>query len=431
MRTVGILICTLLWASSVFCEETHIYVSDAGNFQQPPWQILKYDEDGGNPQVFITENLAWPQDIVFLEASNTVLVSNLNSGKIERYHADTGEYIDTFARVISGPTRMRIGKDNLLYVLQWNGSPRVRRYQLDGTFVDNFTASGLSQSIGMDWDSNGNLYVASFGQKLVRVYDRNGVDQGNFISGNLAGPTDIWFDDNGDLLVSDWTGGAIKRFNSEGDYLGEFIQGLSQSEGQDYLPDGNLLIGNGGSGAVKMYTRDGNYIKDLVASGSGGLMQPNAVVVRTPSDFQINAGLNDAWYDPATNGQGFLVVVWEEIQLMFVAWFTFDLERPPADVEAMLGDPGHRWLTAQGPYSGDTATLDVYVTRGGVLDSAKPPVDPAVKDGTLRIKFSSCKEGLVSYDIPSVNRSGEVPIVRIVADNETLCEALGSTPAQN
>ena len=153
--------------------------------------------------------------------------------------------------------------------------------------------------------------------------------------------------------------------------------------------------------------------------------------MRTPSDFQINAGLNDAWYDPATNGQGFLVVVWEEIQLMFVAWFTFDLERPPADVEAMLGDPGHRWLTAQGPYSGDTATLDVYVTRGGVLDSAEPPVDPPVKDGTLRIKFSSCKEGLVSYDIPSVNRSGEVPIVRIVADNETLCEALGSTPAQN
>lgn len=274
---------------------------------------------------------------------------------------------------------MQIGKDNLLYVLQWAGVPKVKRYQLDGTFVDNFTSNGLSQSIGLNWDSDGNLYVSSFGRKLARVYDANGIDQGNFVSDNLAGPTNIWFDS----------------------------------------------IGNGGTGAVKMYTKDGAFIKVLIASGTGGLMQPNAVVVRTASDFQINAGLNDAWYNPATDGQGFLVVAWEEIQVMFVAWFTYDLERPPGDVEAMLGDPGHRWLTAQGPYTGDTATLDIYVTRGGVFDSAEPPVDPPVKDGTMQVKFTSCNKGLVSYNIPSVSRSGEIPIERIVADNQALCEVLG------
>lgn len=425
MRTFFVLIFTLLWAPVAFCKETHIYVSDAGNFESPPWQILKYDEDGENPEVFITEKLAWPQDIVFLEADNTVLVSNLNSRNIERYDADTGSWIDTFASVLAGPTRMKIGKDGLLYVLQWMGTPKVKRYQLDGTFVDNFTSDGLSQSIGLDWDSDGNLYVSSFGGKLARVYDADGMDQGNFVSNNLAGPTNIWFDSNGDLLVSDWSGGAVRRFSPEGAYLGDFIGGLSQPEGQDYLPNGNLLIGNGGTGAVKMYTKDGTFIKDLVASGAGGLIQPNAVVVRTPSDFQINAGLNDAWYNPDTNGQGFLVVVWEEIQVMFVAWFTYDLERPPEDVEAMLGDPGHRWLTAQGSYSGDTATLDIYVTRGGVFDSAEPPVDPPVKDGTLQLKFTSCNEGLVSYNIPSVSRSGEIPIERIVTDNQALCEVLG------
>jgi sugar lactone lactonase YvrE len=425
MRTFIILIYALLWAPGVLCQDTHIYVSDAGNFESPPWQILKYDGDGGNPEVFITEKLAWPQDIVFLEADNTVLVSNLNSRRIERYDADTGSWIDTFASVLAGPTRMKIGKDGLLYVLQWTGTPKVRRYQLDGTIVDNFTSNGLSQSIGLDWDGDGNLYVSSFGGKLARIYDANGIDQGNFVSDNLAGPTNIWFDTNGDLLVSDWSGGAVRRFSPQGVYLGDFIRGLSQPEGQDYLPNGNLLIGNGGTGAVKMYTKDGTFIKDLIASGSGGLMQPNAVVVRTVSDFQINAGLNDAWYNPVTNGQGFLVVVWEEIQVMFVAWFTYDLERPPGDVEAMLGDPGHRWLTAQGPYSGDTATLDIYATRGGVFDSAEPPVDPPVKDGTLQLKFTSCNEGLVSYNIPSVSRSGEIPIERIVTDNQALCEVLG------
>ena len=148
-------------------------------------------------------------------------------------------------------------------------------------------------------------------------------------------------------------------------------------------------------------------------------------------DFRINAGMNDAWYDPGTNGQGFLIVVWEDIQVMFVAWFTYDVERPPEEVGAILGDPGHRWLTAQGPYNGDTATLDVYVTRGGVFDSAEPPVDPPEKDGTMQVKFGSCAAGLVTYDIPSVNLSGEIPIERIVADNVVLCEALENSAEQD
>jgi len=52
-----------------------IYVSDAGNFQNPPWQILKFDEDAGTRRVH-RQNLAWPQDILFVEASGSVLVSN-------------------------------------------------------------------------------------------------------------------------------------------------------------------------------------------------------------------------------------------------------------------------------------------------------------------------------------------------------------------
>ena len=45
---------------------------------------------------------------------------------------------------------------------------------------------------------------------------------------------------------------------------------------------------------------------------------------------------------------------------------------PGDPVEAILGDPGHRWLTAQGPYSGDTASLEVFSSSGGVFDAAEP-----------------------------------------------------------
>jgi hypothetical protein len=143
--------------------------------------------------------------------------------------------------------------------------------------------------------------------------------------------------------------------------------------------------------------------------------------------FSINSGLNDAWYNPATTGQGFLISVFQEIEQLFLAWFTFDTERPPDDITAKLGDPGHRWLTAQGPYDGDTADLTIFVTEGGVFDSAEPATstDPA-GDGTMTIEFADCTEGLVNYEITSLGISGEIPIQRIAQDNVGLCEMLST-----
>lgn len=138
--------------------------------------------------------------------------------------------------------------------------------------------------------------------------------------------------------------------------------------------------------------------------------------------FLINAGISDAWINPATGGQGFLIVVWEDIQFMFVTWFTYDTERPPEDVMAILGEPGHRWITAQGPYEGDTAMLEVTVTSGGVFDSPEPDVE-RVQDGTMEVQFTGCNAGVVTYDIVSAEVAGAVEIERIVLDNVPLCEA--------
>jgi len=141
--------------------------------------------------------------------------------------------------------------------------------------------------------------------------------------------------------------------------------------------------------------------------------------------FQINNGINDAWYNRATGGQGFMITVFPEREEMFVAWFTYDVERPPEDVTAILGEPGHRWLTAQGPYGGDTATLTINLTEGGVFDSAEPAVSTR-SNGTLTIEFADCTEGLVTYEIESPNVSGEIPIQRITNDNVALCETLSA-----
>ena len=110
------------------------------------------------------------------------------------------------------------------------------------------------------------------------------------------------------------------------------------------------------------------------------------------------------------------------------AWFTYDTERPPEGVTALLGEPGHRWLTAQGPYDGDTASLTIYMTEGGVFDAAEPiAITDEAGDGTMTLEFADCTQGLVTYEITSLGISGEIPIQRVVPDNVPLCESFVET----
>lgn len=141
------------------------------------------------------------------------------------------------------------------------------------------------------------------------------------------------------------------------------------------------------------------------------------------TDFEINTGLNDAWFYPGTAGQGFFITVYPDTKTLFLSWFTFDTERPDESVTANLGSPDQRWLTAQGSYEGSQADLQVYVTGGGVFDSGDPaPVTE--QDGSIIVRFEGCNSGSVTYDIPSIGQYGIVPIERIALDNVAHCENL-------
>lgn len=270
-----------VWDSSA--PRTEIWVSDIGNGPSPNYQILKYDENGNNQEVFTTQDLASPQDIVILEEAGEVLISNLLSGNINRYDINTGASTGLFATGLSAPTRMKIGPDNRLYVLQYADNSKVLRYELDGTFLGEFTSVGMTQNIGLDWDSEGNLYVVSYNNfegGLIRKFDSEGNDLGLFVNANLRGPTNIWFTPNGDLMAIDWFEGLIARFNSEGQFISNVITGLSRPEGVAVFPNGNFLIGNGATGDVKMYDSNNNYLSDIIANTSSDLKHANAVVLR-------------------------------------------------------------------------------------------------------------------------------------------------------
>jgi len=140
------------------------------------------------------------------------------------------------------------------------------------------------------------------------------------------------------------------------------------------------------------------------------------------SIFQINAGLNDAWYNRATDGQGFFITVFPSTGRILLSWFTYDTQLPADDATANLGDPGHRWLIAVGSYVDDHAVLDVYNTYGGLFDDGQAVEQDLY--GTMVLEFSDCNTGTVEYDIPSIDLKGTVAIERVARDNIALCEKL-------
>jgi sugar lactone lactonase YvrE len=273
-------ICLLITVGiPVAAQEFYIYVSDAANFNSGDFKIVQFDPNGENPIDYIVDELAWPQDIIFLENEDRVLVSNLGSGRITKHNSRTGAYIEDFATVAGGPTRMKVGADDLLYVLQWSNTVnKILRYQLDGTFVDEFTSTGVQQSIGIDWDDSGDLFVSSFGGGHVRQFDSNGMDMGLFIDSDLSGPTNLEIRD-GIMYVLDWNAGKCVRFDAgDGSFIDDFITGLTNPEGLAFLPNGDLLIGDNGTNSVRRFDSSGN---DLGAYTTGGdLITPNAVVLR-------------------------------------------------------------------------------------------------------------------------------------------------------
>jgi cyclophilin family peptidyl-prolyl cis-trans isomerase len=181
----------------------------------------------------------------------------------------------------------------------------------------------------------------------------------------------------------------------------------------------NLQIWNAGSpfGEIPLidYPGQGNIMTEhLVLIDINQVMAPG---------IPINAGFNDAWRNPVKKGgQGFFIVIYPVQKSIYLSWFTYDLSQPDAEENFVVGAPGQRWYTAFGSYDGDTAELELELTRTGIFDSDTVPVQSTA--GTVTLKAISCTEMLLIYDIFAADVTGEIPLERISDDNVERCELL-------
>lgn len=418
------------------------------------------------------EGFSAPTGVTFLSGSR-IAIADYNNLKVQ-FCDTTGENCSWFGGdgafgrnsvgTFDRPHGVEATRDGRLIIAD-EDNHWIQRCDLDGTcrFVgtsgseNNLPSSGLGfwafpddvaedaegRVYGLDTGNNRVQVLAAADLRVLRVFMRNGTEPGQ-----IDGARGLDVDAQGRVIIADTGNHRIQIcdtdanctvFGGQGSGAGQF----NEPVGVEVDTLGRIWVADTGNNRIQACSYDG----DCTVFGSGGgftfnaphdvAVHPNGTVVVANTDsnqilvfrtqaegFRFNAGYNDAWFDRDTAGQGFFINVFPDQGTLFVANFTFDTERPPADVTAILGEPGHRWLTAQGPYNGGTATLSVTLTRGGVFDSAQPAVDNVLDYGTYTLEVLGCDAIRLTYDLPAIPRQGTIDLERVVKDNVVVCEAL-------
>jgi len=360
------------------------------------------------------------------DSDGNLIQANVSAGRIDR--VTPAGVRTTIATGLNGPVGVAVAPNGDLFVANCGGNSISR---ISNGVVSSFVnGSGLSCPNGLTFGPDGNLYVVNFNDGKIFIIDpqgqiallattpgsvfRPGGGNGHIVYGNGR----MYLTSNAYSQIFEMTlDGQLSVLAGSGT-LG--TQDGPADQATFSLPNGIAISQDGRF----LYVNSAEYSTTGALNGLTFPLNPSLVrVIDLGSMVTINAGFNDAWYNPATSGQGFFISVFPESSQMFLAWFTFDTERPPQDVSAILGGPGQRWLTAFGSYQGDTANLEIEVTSGGIFDTS-PPTVSQVADGSITLEFSACQNGLVTYSIPSISQQGEIPIQRLASDNVADCDSL-------
>ena len=349
--------------------------------------------------VTVGNNSFSPNDLT-IEVGDTVRWTN-SSGRSHDVTADDGSFAGpTSNNFVYSRTFTNIGE--VLYYCSVHSSPgQNRNTSMNGRI--NVIAATISTDVSVELvDAVDGAYEAGEDFRVQATLKNNGAESSGMFNVNFYASVDNVITVGDTLLTTK----NITNINAgESENLDESVD-LPAS-----MAKGDYFVG---------------AIIDLDDSDLTNNTAVDEVSIYVFVEFTMNAGLNDAWFDPVKDGQGFFITIFPDLGVVSLAWFTYDTVLPPMEATANLGDPGHRWLTGAGTIIGDEAVINIVVTSGGIFDdpAVVDRTDPPGSDGTFTLKFKNCNSGTLDYDITSISAVGTVPIQRVALDNVKLCEAL-------
>ncbi len=218
---------------------------------------------------------------------NDLLVADYTGAGGIFHFSETGEFLgpvigtsdlDKSIAVIVGPDGNWYGSGE--------ASGNVYRYNTDGG-TSKVIMGGFGQADGLAFDSDGNLYVASWAQNKVYKLTHNTSDDSytktEIVSdATFNRPYGLIFGPNGDLYVSSYADHNVQRLalNTDGSYtasvfISDGLGGLNSPEQMAFGPDGKLYLTSAGSKEVLRYNPENvsgpDPVMELIATlPSGG-----------------------------------------------------------------------------------------------------------------------------------------------------------------
>jgi len=241
-----------------------------------------------------------------------LLVPSFDDNRVYRYDAATGAFVDVFVPRRSGG----MVEPWACIFSPWDGSlvvgaghfvsgQFIGALRFDGetgAFINQFTPQ-LIEVHGITFGPDGDLYIGQRLEPGVGAISRfdglTGEYRGDFVpagSGGIVHPVAHVFGPGGrggkrlDLYVAERSSASILRYDGEtGEFLGAFVAsgsgGLEFPLGLVFGPDGDLYVADGGATAPAVLRFEGPasrspgaFLGEFVPPGSGGLLQPWALL---------------------------------------------------------------------------------------------------------------------------------------------------------
>lgn len=139
---------------------------------------------------------------------------------------------------------------------------------------------------------------------------------------------------------------------------------------------------------------------------------------RSGIELHIGLPLKGAWVSEGVPGQGFLVEVIVNPQVLFIAWFTFPRPSEGLPLDALP----QRWYTIEGAGSAGVVQATIYQTGGGSF--LGPDAVEQQPVGTASVRFFDCNHGEIAYHFKDSGEQGSIAIRRAVPVPESECDAL-------
>jgi streptogramin lyase len=190
-----------------------------GDLFESDWaddEILEFNSSG-HATVFANASSGLQAPVgLAVDSDGNIYVGELSSSIEEFNPSGQGR---TFATGVSSPHGLAFdGNGNLFVAESYPSTITIEEFNSSGqgTVFASSAGSALDPTIGLTFDSKGNLFAAAQGN--IDEYNSSGQETvfASYTTSNLGEPFGVAFDNSGNLFVSDIADGNIDEFNSSG-----------------------------------------------------------------------------------------------------------------------------------------------------------------------------------------------------------------------